>query len=397
MFQSIIVYTLVLVIMVFFGIITLQKESITMSVNGQIKPGSIWRFDTIFPLLLFAIIFGMRYDVGVDHLSYLEGYIQHEYVGKQELLFNLLSDISWKFNLHYVLYFSIIAFIQVFFFYYAFNKEKYLYPFLTFFLFTNGTLFFWMNGIRQALAMCIWIFSLKYIIDKKIWKYVLCCIIAFLFHRSAIILIVFYPILRNGRDYFKSIQLQLLVFAGAFAFSLLFESFILHIAPLITSYASITGGDYYGSYDVEALMNSFKEPEGTGLAYLFEIIMNISVILNSKKLKTFYDSKNFNIVYFFFFLGTITMYIFPVGVIAIRRPFSYLYIFMTIMYAYYLYYLYKTKLKNYPLGTFHAIKYYGIITIYLSIFYLSLITSNENAHLWYQFFFQRNINGFPIK
>lgn len=94
-------------------------------------------------------------------------------------------------------------------------------------------------------------------------------------------------------------------------------------------------------------------------------------------------------------MGVITQNIFPLGAIAITRPFRYLYIFQTIMYAYFIYYLFKTKLKNNSYGMAHALMYYGLIIIFCGIFYLSLITSNEYASLWYQFYFDQNIRGYP--
>lgn len=241
-----------------------SKNSSHVSLSGQLIQKSFWRFETLFPLLLFAVIFGMRYNVGVDYLGYLEGYLWKQHVSKGELLFDLLSEIGWKLNLHYTVYFGILALIQVFFFFYAFKDERYLYPFLVFFLFTNGDWQFWMNGIRQALAMCIWIFSIKYIEEKKFWKYFLWCIIAMLFHRSAAILIIFYPILRNGKDYFKSIPLQLLMLAGAFIIQYLFSSLFIYLESLINSYANIIGGGVYSGYDLEAIQESFVEPKGTG-------------------------------------------------------------------------------------------------------------------------------------
>jgi len=380
--------------MVLFAVYA-SKNNSYISSSGLVIQRSFWRFEILFPLVLFAITFGMRYGVGVDHLGYLQGYLEKIHVGKNEPLFSLLSEIGWRLNWHYVVYFSVIAFIQIVFFFYAFKDERYLYPFLVFFLFTNGDWQFWMNGMRQAIAMCIWIFSIKYIEDKKFWKYLIWCVVATLFHNSAIFLIVFYPILKNGKDYFKSIPLQLILIAAAFILQGSFSVVLSRIEPLINIYINILGADLYSSYYIEGLTESFRDSTGTGLVYLFRILLNITVILYSKKLKLFYNSKRFNIIYFFFFIGLFTMYIFPVGYIAITRPFRYFYIFQSIMYAYFLYYLLRTKLKNVQLGTFHALLYYGLIVIFLGVFYLSIITSNEDSTLWYQFYFDQNIYGYP--
>jgi hypothetical protein len=395
MIQSIIVYSLLMFTMILFAVYAARRNGYISS-SGLLVKRSFWRFEVIFPLILFAIIFGMRYDVGVDHLGYLHGYLQKIHGGKNEPLFFLFAEIGWKLNWHYVLYFGVIAFAQALFFFYAFNNERYIYPFLVFFLFTNGEWGFWMNGIRQALAMCIWIFSIKYIEDKKLWKYLIWYVVATLIHKSAIVLIVFYPILRNGRDYFKSIPLQLILLGSAFVLKSVFEVIFPNIESLINTYINILGADMYErSYNIEGLMNSYIEADGTGLVYLFRIILNVTIILYSKRLKLFYNSKRFNIIYFFFFIGLLTMYVFPVGFIAITRPFRYFYIFPSIMYAFFLYYLFKTKIKDSQRGVFHAYFYYGLIFIFLGIFYLSIITSNENSSFWYQFYFDQNIYGYP--
>ena len=43
-------------------------------------------------LLSFAVLFGMRYDVGQDHLAYLDGYINPFLHKEYEPLFALIRD-----------------------------------------------------------------------------------------------------------------------------------------------------------------------------------------------------------------------------------------------------------------------------------------------------------------
>ena len=386
MIQSILVYTLLLgIMMLFFYLASYKKQTLNYSLNAN-QTISFNSFQILIPIFLFSIVFGMRYDVGVDHLAYLEAYIWNLDVAKNEFLFQLITNLSNYFNLHYVIYFSILAFIQVYFFYLAFKKEIYLFPLLTLFIFTNGDIMFWMNGIRQALAMCIWIYSLNFIVDRKLWKYILFGIIAFLFHRSAIILFIFYPILVNGRDYFKSIPLQLILLASAFIIKELFFDIIMNFSAAIDFYISLLGADMYErSYNIDNLLESFREQTGTGLAYIWRIVINVIIILYSLKLKKYYNSRWFNIIYFFFIIGLLTSYMFPSGAISFTRPFRYFYIFQSIMLAYFVFYLYRNKSLN------NRILMIITIVSFLGIFYLSQITSDENSHLWYQFFFQNKI------
>ena len=373
-------------VMIIFGVITSQNASKYATTYGStINQPSFSRFETIFPLVIFAIVFGMRYDVGVDHLSYLENYIWQIDNPKFELIFSWITKICRSLNFHYSIYFAILAFIQVFFFFYAFKDERYLFPFLVLFLFANGEWLNWMNIIRQSIAMCIWIYSIKFIEKKKFWLYLFWCIIAFFFHRSAIILIISYPILRNGKDYFKSIPLQLLLLAAAFAIKNIFFDIILKFSSIVDFYISLLGTNIYEyGYNIDRLLESFGEQKGTGVAYIFKIIVNVIIILYSTKLKKFFNSKRFNIIYFFYFFGLITLYMFPIGAISFTRPFRYFYIFQTIMLAYFAYYLSHSNIKVIN----NKILAYILIVCYLGIFYLNHILATPDSHLWYQFYFQ---------
>lgn len=390
--QSIFVYLTLISIMVIFGMLaTLKGNVYTISKEGEINTKkSFWSFEIIFPLLLFAIIMGIRYDVGVDYFTYLYNYLHKNYTGKEEYLFFFLSDVGWYFNFHYTIYFGVIAFLQVLFFFLAFKDERYLFPFLVFFLFANGGYSFWMNVIRQALAMCIWLYSLRYIEHKKFYKYLIFGLIAFLIHRSSIILLIFYPILRNGKDYFKSIPLQLVLVVFAFIIKDLFYSIIMQLETIINFYSSLLGEGLYDNYGLENMLDSVIDNEGTGIAYFFKILLNVMVILYSHKLKKFYNNKKFVIVYFFFFIGIIATYIFPLGAYSITRPFRYFFIFQTIMYAYLLYYFFKERkhLNN-------LIMFWILLITFLGIFILSQYNADPYSHSLYQFYFQHNIHGYP--
>ncbi|HPW76542.1 MAG: hypothetical protein BWY44_00728 [Candidatus Omnitrophica bacterium ADurb.Bin292] len=392
MIQSLTIYTLLLGIMMlcFYraGCQTKALDYRVLDYYSTTSTPSFWSFSVIFPMLLFAVVFGMRYDVGVDHLAYLDAYLSNRDASKNELLFRVITDFSHSLNLNFVIYFAILAFIQVAFFFYAFKKEIYLFPLLIFFLFTNGDIIFWMNVIRQSIATCIWVCSLNFIVKKKFWRYVMFGVMAFLFHRSAIALFVFYPILVGGRDYLKIIPLQLVLFASAFVVKEVFFDVIMNFSAVVDFYISLLGAEMYeASYNIDALVENFKESTGTGLAYLWKVAINVIIIIYSGRLKKYYPSRWFNMIYFLYFVGLITYYMFPVGAISFSRPFRYLYIFQSIMLSYFVYYLYKNKTVN------NAILAGLIILSFLGIFYLHHITSNRDSHLWYQFYFQSEINA----
>lgn len=390
MLQSILVYTFIILVMLLFANIAKRKAVYQTGQYGElVQKRSFWSFEIVFMLLFFALMFGMRYDVGADHLGYLFSYIEGS-VGenlKIEPLFRWISKICYDLNIHPVIYFAIWAFIQITFFLLAFKNERYLFPLLITFLFFDFSFRFWMNGIRQALAMCIWLYSITFIVEKKFWHYIIWGIIAFLFHRSALILFVFYPLLRNGKDYFKSIPLQLILFASVFIIKNVFEVFILQLKPIIEQFQTILGGkdDLYRSYTMDNMLEDLNnEVEGTGLAYMFRILVWVIIILYSRKLKSYYNSKKFNIIYFFFFFSLLSFYIFPNGIVVLRRPFSYFSVFQTIMLAYFVYYLFRKNSFR-----FNRLLAYALIIAFIGVFYLNMLGATERRSILFQFYFQK--------
>src|SRR5699024_9748608 len=252
MVQSIIVYSFLFVFMLICFTIAAQKKSYVQTAAGNIKMRSFWHIELLLPILAFAVIFGLRFDVGTDYLSYLNGYIGQFAVGKGEVLFTGFTHLFQNIGVHYTIYFGVIALIQAFFFFYAFKREQFILPFLVFFLFMNGSYMFWMNGVRQAIALCIWVYALNYIEKRDPWKYFLWCLVAIGFHWSAIELLIFYPLLRKGKDYFTNISLQLALLVAAFVIQQIFMSLMDYLVPLLQFYQSIIAENQY-SYSLESL------------------------------------------------------------------------------------------------------------------------------------------------
>lgn len=384
MLQSVFIYTFIILVMLLLAI-GVKKRSMSC-VNFSkciVDRGKFWYPEVIFLILFFSLMFGMRYNVGTDHLSYLYAYLNDSVeVSRFEPLFRWITNYCVHLSIHPVIYFSIWAFVQITFFLLAFKNELYLLPLLIFFLFFNGEYFFWMNGIRQALAMCIWVYSIKYIYTKKIWRYILWCGVAFLFHKSAIILILLYPILKEGKGVFKNIPLQLILFVSVIVIRNMFEPFILNFVNLIEAFKTLLGG--YESYTMDAMLEETKgEVEGTGLAFIFKTIVWIMIVLYSNRIKSFYNSKKINIFYFLFFIGILFEYAIPSGAVALTRPFRYLYVFKTVMLAYFVYYLLQDKTHKY-----NKLLAYLIIVAFIGIFYLNQINLPEDNCSWFRFYFQ---------
>lgn len=74
-------------------------------------------------------------------------------------------------------------------------QGNYIYPILMFFIPYYGYYLFIDNPMRNLIAIAIFLISIKYIHEKKIWKYLACILLASSFHFSAIILFPLYWVL----------------------------------------------------------------------------------------------------------------------------------------------------------------------------------------------------------
>ena len=272
-----------------------------------------------------------------------------------------------------------LSFLQIFFFYFAFKEERHLYPYLIFVLFTGQYFLLWMNVIRQDIAACMFLFSIVYIEKQKFWKYLLWCLIGSLFHKTALLLIFLYPILKNGKDYFKSVSNQFFIL---FLFVIIyFTSFNVDtlIQPLIYFFTELM---HYNHVYIDSAIAKMSTDKTTGLGFILFTLLDVIFILNSNKLKEYYNTKRFTIIYNIYYFGAILQVLFANSYI-LARPFRYFRYFKLIMGAYLLYYLIKHgKPSN------NLVYFIIIVSIYLLLFGAIFYTGDINKYT-YLFFWQK--------
>lgn len=333
----------------------LEKRSYTC--NYKI---SFLNKEVILILIIFSFFSGVRYAVGVDYLTYKYYYQTLLSSGEQlmrfEWLFTQISLLFSHLNMHFASYFSFLAFIQLFFILYSFKNEKYLYPSMLFVLMTNGTYFMWMNGIRQIIAMSIFIFSIQYIKEKKIINYMLLVLLAFLFHKSALLLIPLYFVFYNNRDLFRSISLQfILIFIALYLSEKeIWSKLVSHINQSL----SILEYESYIDFEIES--KEFNR----SLRFYLPLLINCIIVLYSKKLKKYFANTIINIVYNLFFLGVLLSLLFYDSPL-MQRPAIYFIYVQFIMNAYLLVYL-RHNLNN---KVINRLTFISVITFNLLILY----------------------------
>ncbi len=152
-----------------------------------------WRLN--LAILIIIVLSAIRYDVGADWKNYefiVNGY-KFGMIDYRDALPSLIFWLSAKFDYSTFLTFltlSIVTYGSIGLWIKKESKTPYLTLMLYFCLFYLRSL----SIIREAAAIAIIIWGYRYIKEKNIWKYILVCVIAALFHKYALLAISFYVV-----------------------------------------------------------------------------------------------------------------------------------------------------------------------------------------------------------
>ena len=148
----------------------------------------------IISALPFIIVAGFRYNVGCDFMSYVRyfDFFKYTSIHKMEFGFNFLIEFIQLFSNNNMWLFLLCAIIFIFFTYKAIYQQS-IDPTLSIFLLLSTTYFTtYLNGMRQLMAIAIFLYAIKYIKNRDFSKYILFIIIACMFHTSSILYIPLY-------------------------------------------------------------------------------------------------------------------------------------------------------------------------------------------------------------
>lgn len=151
-------------------------------------------------LLSFMSIFivsALRVDVGTDYRSYVDWFdnVTEISFGYTNFLFNNIIFIIKVFSKNSQWLFVISSLMILGLVFLSVIEQKNEYDMSLYLFIVLGFYFATMNGIRQWLAISLFMYSYKFIIKKDFLRYSVCIIIASLFHISAITLLPFYFII----------------------------------------------------------------------------------------------------------------------------------------------------------------------------------------------------------
>jgi hypothetical protein len=324
-------------------------------------------------LFVFAFFSGVRWDVGIDHLTYVDFYQtiarwgDGTIRGDLEEGYVLLMKIFNLFGFHYSIFMAFIAFCQLGFIYYAFKDVKYIIPFLGVCIMCGGDFFCWMNVVRQSLVATCFVFLLThFLVYKKFIPYLICLIIASFIHKTALMLLVLYPLTYLNLETIyinRKIQYLLLIVVWILSMQNVWIN-ILDIVDKVLVFSS------YDRYSAEFVEEAIKEKNIGGRTILF-IVIHIIIIFFSKRLRKENPTKIYGICYLMFL---VFMIIEPLLMHsrAFSRITTYFMVFRSIISSYFMFYCYKINKKY---------KLVGLFVLCLFILYiLSSIYLDKGGH-----------------
>lgn len=376
--QSVIVYTLLALFMFVFAKRATTAEQHKLLLNA-------------IPIILFTLVFGLRYSVGVDWENYRETY-EEDMIGLSSLG-EMITDSRLEVGFVFVIYlcklmalptymlFVVCSFIQILLLYIALKDEDGILPYIYLtFIFSGIAISGFTNVIRQDIAFCFFLWALKFAKERRLLPYVLLCVCAFCFHKSAIIIFPCYLLWLKRDNLFYRPKIQAIVLISCFILHFFnpIESILVRVTDLIT----ILGYDNYMDIVEDLIVN-----KKISITRIVGLLANLFIILNSNRLKEYYNSPLFCRMYDLFLIGICCSYLF-LGSMLFLRIILYFTNFLFIVYAYAFRFFWDTKLKD-----IRSMICLGMLSLALITSFASLMHSAETNTCAYVSYFQTDLHS----
>lgn len=382
MLQSIIVYTLTALCLYLLARYMVYKEQ-----NKKLdKENDIFWFswEFILSVLIFAVVSGLRYEVGADYGMYLSLYEDYRLNGilhrdTLEPAFVFIIRLFGEMNLHYSVFFGFWAALQIGFIYYAFRHNKKVLPYIAVCFILGPYFLSCMNGIRQMVVACIFVFSVEFIQKRQFWYFLTVVLLSAMIHKSAIFLLPLYFILNLNIDFPNKktnyILLGLFVLLGMFPYWISILKFTFGVLEQIG----------YGAYIThlnEVVSGNFT-PLNWGPGRISLFVIDLIIIWYYPFIKQYYKSESNSIRLYFimFFVGACSYQLLADASSILLRPLLYLTIFKIPLSAFLLCYFKDSNKKVY----FYSFLLLVCSNLYISVLKAGLLSLPENNVL-YNFF-----------
>lgn len=281
-------------------------------------------------LALFLPLILRDVTVGIDYANYRDTF--NYITGQESVDDRTVAWLGWPFIYlvklaaplmldSYIIFYGLLSFVSLVFLYGAILKSKI--PWLSLLLFISFCLYFQMfNQMRQLLAVCILLYSMRYIISRNFIKYVLLIGLASVFHMTALLFLPMY-VLAKARITRQRLVIYVLV---GLMLAASFTTIISIIA--LTPYGTV----YLGSlYDISFSLNTVQN-------FILRLVILGVCLVYAKRTIVKYPETNYyyNIVIYCTLLQVLAMYSSLFGRLTTMFFVAYVILIPAIIYANYI-------------------------------------------------------------
>ncbi|ADX67317.1 EpsG family protein [Weeksella virosa] len=188
-------------------------------------------------------------------------------------------------------------------------KRYSAYPMLALFMYTVPNFFFEEHiHIRQGIATAICLYSVRYVLDRKFWKFMLCLVIAYQFHQSSMVFFLAYWLVR------VRISTPLIgVFVGM--------TIVANYTGLTSVIDAIMEVMPIGQEKFEAYESDLYKSGGVAVGDIVKIITVVLIMIYNKAVE---HDKNYVAFRNLFLMGVMLYFFLGKGIFGIRLPGYYL-------------------------------------------------------------------------
>lgn len=316
-------------------------------------------------VLFFSVIAGIRWRVGVDSVMYVDtfknGIIRD---GSTEYLWDWLVSFVKNYGLHFTFGMGVAAMAQILLLTRALKEYKYLLIWIPVVIFGGRYFLDLMNGVRQMIVACGFVYLSTYIVQKRPIPYVVGVLLLSLVHHSALILM---PLLAFGYLPIRKLELTrhkmaCLLFLGLCLTIGVAGSFM-GVAKYIDGFTFLIGYEDYNEWATDIISGAKAEKLAFGPMMMSYLAISVFIIWYAPRLKEEYadDMPQFDLWYLFSYIFSCFFFlVYNVSHLAIRFA-QYFEFFQVVMLALLLHYFYEYRAE------FRPVRIVLILTIWLSI------------------------------
>lgn len=231
-------------------------------------------------ILVMTLFYGLRYNVGIDYMSYYNNAKFNLWNKPQrgtgqlfEPGFRTLYFLGYFFELPANTVFVLGGFLIYFFLFLGIKNYSVSFPLSLYIFFATGLYFFSFNEFRQFIAVCVVFYGYRYCVEKKLLKWGLVVFFAMFFHKSAFVVFPMYIVakIKLSKKIFNTIILGTLIFKK------------IGMLEILCSVLSVIPG-HYSEY--AETLTYLSRSSGSGfIGYLYLILL---FLINNAKFRSCY-------------------------------------------------------------------------------------------------------------